>query len=390
MIDFEIPEAVELVRQTVARFVDERLLPLEPEVEFDDEQIAPATRHELRNSLDALGLLDLVLPEQEGGAGFGARDMLVIQEERGRSTIGFDLWGPRRLPAVLRRLPPDRVAVYERLAARDELRGALCLTEPGGGSDPASLKTTFERRGDDYVINGAKTFISGAHHANYATVYARERGSTGREGISAFLVETDTPGFQVVRVIPVHGRPHIVVADPCEVALDNVVVPAANRLTGDGGEGWGRAQADLGGVRFALAIRSVALARRCLQMAIDYARQRETFGERLADRQAIQFMLADSYMEIQSTRWMTYRGAWKIDRREDARQDISACKVLATEMLWRVSDRAIQIHGGIGLSKDLPLERIHRNARVDRIIEGPNEVHRWVIARNLLNDRVTI
>ena len=180
------------------------------------------------------------------------------------------------------------------------------------------------------------------------------------------------------------------VADPCEVALDNVVVPVANRLTGEGGEGWGRAQSDLGGIRFALAIRSVALAKRCLQMAVDYSRTRETFGQRLAERQAIQFMLADSYMEIQSTRWMTYRGAWKLDRREDARQDISACKVLATEMLWRVSDRAIQIHGGLGLSKDLPLERIHRNARVDRIIEGPNEVHRWVIARNLLADRVSI
>ena len=123
-------------------------------------------------------------------------------------------------------------------------------------------------------------------------------------------------------------------------------------------------------------------------MAIDYSRQRETFGQPLADRQAVQFMLADSYMEIQSTRWMTYHGAWKLDRGDDARQEISACKVLATEMLWRVSDRAIQVHGGLGLTKDLPLERIHRNARVDRVIEGPNEVHRWVIARNLLNDRV--
>jgi alkylation response protein AidB-like acyl-CoA dehydrogenase len=389
MVDFEIPEAVQLVRDTIRRFVDERLLPLEQEVGFEDEDIPRERRMELRVELRDLGMLDLQRPEDDGGGGFGQRDMVVVAEEQGRAVIGADLWGAWRFPAVLNRLPEESRRKYFELHERDELRGCLCLTEASSGSDPASMQTYFVRDGDNYVIRGHKMFITGAHQAAYATVYAREQGTEGRDGINAFLVETSNPGFQVLRVIPTMGRPNSVATGACEIVFDDMVVPAYARLSDEGG-GWGMAQGTVGGVRFRMGARSVALAKRCLEMAVAYSKQRITFGEPLSERQGLQFMMADSYIEIQATRLLTLHGAWKLDQGMDARQEISVVKIHATEMLGRVADRAIQIHGGIGVTEDLPLARIYRNARVDRIVDGPNEIHRWVIARNLLRDRVTV
>lgn len=389
MIDFELPEAVRLVGETVHRFVDERVLPLEQEVGFDDDNIAPEARFELRTELRDMGMLDLQQPEADGGAGFGQRDMVAIAEEQGRPLIGADLWGAWRFPAVLDRLPTKSKQKYQQKHERDELRGCLCLTEASSGSDPASMQTYFVRDGDHYVIRGHKMFISGAHVADYATVYAREQGTSGHEGINAFLVETSNPGFQVLREIPTMGHPNSVTTGACEIMFDDMVVPAYARLSGEG-EGWGMAQGTVGGVRFRMGARSVALAKRSLEMAIDYSKQRVTFGKPLSERQGLQFMMADSYIDIQATRLLTSHGAWKLDSGLDARQEISVVKIMATEMLGRVVDRAIQIHGGIGVTEDLPLERIFRNARVDRIVDGPNEVHRWVIARNLLRGHVAV
>ncbi len=389
MIDFETPEAVGLVCGTIDRFVDERLLPLEQEVCFDDERIPRDRRRELRVELQDLGLLDLQAPEADGGGGFGQRDMVAVAEAQGRAVIGADLWGAWRFPAVLDRLPEQSRKHYFDLHERDELSSCLCLTEASSGSDPASMQTYFTRDGDNYVINGHKMFITGGHNADYATVYAREKGTTGRDGVNAFLVETSNPGFDVLRVIPTMGHPNSVATGAAEIVFDEMVVPAYARLSEDGG-GWWMAQGTVGGVRFRMGARSVALAKRSLEMAVDYSKQRVTFGETLSERQGLQFMMADSYIEIQATRLLTLQGAWKLDSGMDARQEISVVKIMATEMLGKVVDRAIQIHGGIGVTEDLPLERIYRNARVDRIVDGPNEVHRWVIARNLLRDRVVV
>ncbi len=389
MIDFEIPEAVQLVCDNIHRFVDERLLPLEQEVKFEDADIPRERRMELRVELRDLGLLDLQRSEEDGGGGFGQRDMVSVAEEQGRAVIGADIWGAWRFPAVLNRLPEESQKHYFELHERDELSGCLCLTEASSGSDPASMQTYFTRDGDNYVINGHKMFITGGQSADYATVYAREKGTTGRDGINAFLVETSNPGFNVLRVIPTMGHPNSVATGAAEIVFDQMVVPAYARLTDEGG-GWGMAQGTVGGVRFRMGSRSVALAKRSLEMAIAYSKQRITFGEPLSERQGLQFMMADSYIEIQATRLLTLHGAWKLDMGMDARQEISVVKIMATEMLGKVVDRAIQIHGGIGVTEDLPLERIYRNARVDRIVDGPNEIHRWVIARNLLRDRIVI
>jgi acyl-CoA dehydrogenase len=387
MIDFEIPEHVRMVRDTVRRFVREHLLPLEREVEYDDEKIPESRHRQLMGMVRELGLRGLQRPVEQGGPGFGQRDMVVVHEEAARSLIGKDLWNSGGVPRELYRLPEDVRQRFVEKAERDELRTCLALTEASSGSDPASMQSYFVRDGDNYVINGHKMFITGAHRADYARVFAREKGTSGRQGIAAFLVDTANPGFKVVRVIPTMGRPSSVGTDACELILDDCVVPAYARLTQEG-DGWSMVQGALGGVRFAMGARSVAYAQRCLEMATEYSKHRVTFGEPLASRQAVQFMLADSYVEIQATRMLTYHGAWKLDQGLDARQEISVVKVFATEMLGRVADRAIQVHGGIGISKDLPLEKIYRDARLDRIVDGPNEVHRWVIARNLLRDGV--
>jgi len=394
MIDFEIPDEIRMVRDTVARFVEERLLPLEQEVAYIEEDIPPDTWRSLRTQLRELGLLNLTRPVSKGGAGLNQRDMVVVQEAQGRSLFGGDLWREWGMPEILKRFPEKQQQKFEALAERDELYTCFCLTDPTSGSDPSSMRTSFVRDGDRYIINGSKIFISGAAKASYATVYAREEGTSGREGIHTFLVDTDEPGFKP-RVISTMGRPSSVSSDACEISLEDCATPLSCRLTGGeseaksgGGSGWGAAQNTLAAIRFAMGARTVALATRCLEMALDYSKQRTTFGEVISKRQSVQNMLADSYTEINTTRLMTLYGAWKQDQGQDARQEISMIKILATETLFNVADRAIQIYGGMGLTKDLPLERIFRNARVDRIVDGPNEVHRWVIARNLLRDGI--
>ncbi len=388
MIDFETPDEVRMVRDTIARFVEEKLIPLEQEVGFIEEDIPADTWRGLRTQLRELGLLDLTKPVSEGGAGFGARDMTVIQEAQSRSLFGGDLWRGYGVPEMLKRFSPEQYEKFRAKAEADELYSCFCLTDPTSGSDPSSMVTSFRRDGDRYLINGRKIFISGAHKASYATVYAREEGTTRKDGINTFLVDTDQPGFSP-QVIPTMGRPSSVSSDACEVVLEDCISPENCRLTGDGSGGWGQAQSTLGGIRFAMGSRSVALATRCLEMALEYSKQRSTFGDIISTRQSVQNMLADSYTQISATRLMTYYGAWKQDQGLDARQEISMLKIMATEMLNHVSDCAIQIHGGMGITKALPLERIFRNARVDRIVDGPNEVHRWVIARNLLRDGIT-
>ncbi len=386
MIEFEIPNEVSMVRDTIARFVNEKLLPLEQEVEFEEKNIPTETMHALRAQLRDLGLLSLTLPVSSGGAGFGHRDMVVVQEAQARSLFGGDLWRGFGMPEVLNRFTPEQQAKFKDKADRDELRSCFCLTDPTSGSDPSSMQTSFIRDGDHYVLNGRKIFISGADVADYAILYAREQGTSRKEGINSFLVDTDDEGF-TAKVIPTMGRPSSTSSDACEVWVEDLIVPENCRLTGEG-SGWGNAQGTLGGIRFAMGARSVGLATRCLEMALEYSKQRVTFGESISKRQAVQNMLADSYTEIQATRLLTLHGAWKQDQGMDARQEISMVKIMSTEMLGNVVDRAIQIHGGMGVTKQLPLERIYRNARVDRIVDGPNEVHRWVIARNLLAEGI--
>ncbi len=253
------------------------------------------------------------------------------------------------------------------------------ITEPSGGSDPAgSIQCRAVRDGDHYVLNGTKIFTSHAHEAEWGVVFTRTDPGAGRGGITAFIIEKGTPGFtpRPFKVLRTSALPNVVHFEDCRI-------PVAQRLGPEGG-GLSLCMDLLTGLRFPYSACNVGIGVAALRMAIDHAKQRKTFGELLARRQAIQWMLADSEVELRAARWLIWDGAWKSDRKEDARMEASVAKLYSSEVLGRVVDRAVQIHGGYGVSKEFPLERWYREARIRRIGEGPSEVHRMVIARNLL------
>ncbi|MDO8673862.1 MAG: acyl-CoA dehydrogenase family protein, partial [Dehalococcoidia bacterium] len=224
----------------------------------------------------------------------------------------------------------------------------------------------------------SKIFITRGDKADAVLVFARVPGTVGRQGVTCFLVDKGTAGFRVTRSVQTIRPLH-----PAELLFDNCVVPDANRV-GDIGRGFSLAQKHLMFGRITYAARPLGMAERSLRMSIDYSKQSVTFGQPISNRQAVQWMLADSDIEIRAARWLTWDAAFKAEKGEDVRHEAAIAKVYATEMIGRVVDRAIQIHGGLGLTKDLILERWYREARVMRIGEGPSEIQRFIIARNLL------
>jgi acyl-CoA dehydrogenase len=258
----------------------------------------------------------------------------------------------------------------------------VAISEPSGGADPArSIRTTAVRDGDEYVLNGTKTWISAANYSDWGVVFART--SPGRRGVSCFIVEANTPGLTMTPI------PVIRSWYPCELSFVDCRVPAEN-LIGEEGRGFELAQEWLIHGRVPYAAATLGIASAALRMAIEHARNREVFGGRLAEKQAIQWMIADSDMEIRAARALVYQAAWKADSGQDYKFEASACKVFATETAGRVVDRCVQIFGGKGEAKELPLERWYREMRIKRIGEGPSEVHRMVVARDLLSGRVQV
>ena len=382
-MDFEYPEAVRMIRDTVKRFMDEEVIPLEKQ--YHDDHLPKEVAQELMGKIQAIGMWNLSVPEDYGGGGLGALDMYPIREELGKSILGAghasgNLFSAR-VPAQLYGASESVKERYLYPALRGEKTTFFAQSEAGSsGSDPASMETTAVRDGDDWVINGSKFWISYAHEADFGVVFAvTDKEKRNRGGITAFLVDRDTPGWRVVRRIDTLGgpgrRPNELVFEDCRVPHEQVL--------GEVGQGFVIAQKTLNRNRLGMGPGSVGKAERALKMGVAYSEQRRTFGELLADRQAVQWMLVDSAIEIHATRWMSLHAAWRADQGEDIRMEASMVKVFATEMLWKVVDRMIQIHGGVGFTTDLPLESMLRNARGNRIVEGPSEVHRMAIARHL-------
>ncbi len=381
-MDFGLSEEVTMIRGAVKQFVDQELLPLEREYNYDEFYLPREKRAELTQKVKDAGLGGLYVPNEYGGPGIGFVGRVAVQEQIHSTLVGYSAFG-KPVYEGLFLCNAEQKEKYLVPALWGYKKACAGITEPISGADPSMMETYAEPRDGKYVINGRKIFISGADKADFLLFYARLRGTSGREGVTCFLMDTDLPGFNVERQIQVLGMPTGTEGDlPCEVSLENVEVPAVNVL-GQPGKGWQVLQSSLGGVRLGFGPRTVAISERCLKMARDYANGRVTFGRPLADRQAIQWMLADSAIAIESLRWMSYHAAWKLDQGLDARIEISMLKVLGSETLGKVADRAIQIHGAVGVSKDLPLEQIYRGARADRIVDGPNEVHRAVIARSI-------
>jgi (R)-benzylsuccinyl-CoA dehydrogenase len=392
-MDFELPESARMIRDTVRAFARKELIPHEPliirrEAERgfkDDPLIPPELDEQLQAKAREIGLWGIDVPEEFGGQDLGMLAKCLVIEELKNSIVPFI--PPPESPNLhlLKQLcRGPQVDNYLLPYASGKKKSCLALSEPGAGSDAAGIKMKAERRNGKWVLNGQKTWISNARRADFMIVVAVTDPKKGtRGGMTAFLVDKGTPGVTIPVSYPMIGE-----YQPYAVFFDNVELEDGQVL-GEVGDAFIPLSNRLGVRRLDIASRCLGLATRCLGMMIEYANTRKTFGSLLADRQSMQWFIADSYQEIEMVRLITYRTAWKIDSGvTDFRLDGSMIKIQATEMIQRVVDRAIQMHGGMGLSKELPLEYIARMARVLRIVEGPSEVHRWVVARDLLRNGV--
>ncbi|HET7701132.1 MAG TPA: acyl-CoA dehydrogenase family protein [Candidatus Limnocylindria bacterium] len=378
-MDLELPEELRLLQQSVRRFVDETLAPHEREIEEKDE-----ISGDLIRAMGDAGLFGIGHDERWGGQGFGKLGYCVAIEQAGR--VNASLWnvvgGSAGLCGTAIEIGgPD--AVRERYLPQifaGEKIGAYGLSEPGAGSDAGSLKTAAVRRGDEYVIDGFKTFITNAPIADVFVIFANVAPDRGSKGITAFVVERDTPGLEIGTndaKMGLHG------STTAQLFFSNMRVPAANRV-GEEGQGFRIALATLDTGRLGLAAHSVGIAQRLLEASTQYAKSRVQFGKPISANQAIQWMLADAATEIHAARLMVYDAAARADRGERITQRAAMTKLFATEMLGRVADAAVQIHGGMGFMRELWIERAYRDARITRIYEGTSEVQRMVIAGALL------
>ena len=389
MIDFTIPPDLDQLRQRVAEFVRAEVLPVESGdldgVDFD--QYPPLQT--LRDKARAAGLWAPHLPKEWGGLGVGPLGMALISQELGVSALAplaLNCAAPDEgnMHLLLHAATPAQLEKYLRPLASGAMRSCIAMTERDvAGSDPQGLRTHAVQEGEDWVINGEKWFISGAHGAGLAIVVALTDpdAKDPHERYSLFLVDGDAPGWNVIREIPVMGTHSP--GGHCEVKLDDVVV-SEDALLGKRGEGFKLAQVRLGPARLAHCMRWIGMAQRALDLATERARSRDAFGGKLSEKQAIQWMLADSAMELYASRLMVLHSAWLIETGQNYRQEVSFAKVYISEALNQIVDRALQICGSLGYSKDMPLERFYRDARAARIYDGASEVHRMVIARNVI------
>ena len=387
-MNFELADEDRMLKDLVRRFVQNELMPLEAatlEREAAGQGLGVTTEERAR--IDAvsreLGLWGLDAPSDIGGTDLPAVSLVGVNEEMGRTITPYTL-------------PPDSPNLRMLMATVNERQreaylapyvagktiSAIGISEPGAGSDPAAMTTRAERDGDDWVLNGRKLWISRAAEADFTIVMAvTDKERRARGGITAFLVDKDSPGFNVLRRIPMIGG-----AYTYEIALEDCRVEGW-KVLGREGHGFAPMQLRLGTRRIEMAAWSIGMASRALDMMCEFAPQRVTFGQPLSERQAVQWWIADAATKIHAARLMTYECAWKLDQGRDVRIEISMIKAFATEMAWEVVDHAMQCFGAMGMTKELPLQLMASRLRTMRIFDGPTEVHKWVVARDLLGGR---
>jgi acyl-CoA dehydrogenase len=380
-LNFDVPEEIRILKDTVRKFVDRELIPIERTARVNNK-LKPEVRADLVAKAAALGLSGYDVPREYGGLGMGLVARVTVWAELGRSIAlpsrGGDIFGPNVSP-ILYQLNEAQKVKYLLPTIRGELNWCLAQTEPDAGADPGSMRTTAVWHGDHYIINGLKRFITGADDAHYAQLIAatdRAKGSHG--GISAFIVDMKSPGVRLLR------SQELVIDDrPWEIAFENVKVPVEDRI-GEEGDGFRHAQHWLNVGRIRHGARSIGVIERCLELGTKYAKQRVTFGQPLASRQAVQWMLADTFMEQHQLRLMVYDAAWKYDQGRDIRAEAYMAKIFGDTQSFRAADRCMEIHGGMGLATELPIEKFWRDQRSMMITEGPIEVLKMALARHVL------
>ncbi|MHC5308266.1 acyl-CoA dehydrogenase family protein [Bartonella sp. LJL80] len=366
------------IRDVARQFAREQLLP--GAAERDRSHQFP--RAQLQK-LGELGFLGMLVPEIYGGSQMGVLPYALALEEIAAgdgacSTIMSVHSSVGCVPIVRYGTPEQKAAFLPKLASGEWI-GGFALTEPQAGSDASALQCRAEKQGNDYVINGAKQFITSGKNGQIIIVFAVTDRNAGKKGISAFIVPTETPGYEVVRVEDKLG---LHASDTCQLAFSNMRIPAEN-LLGQEGEGYRIALSNLEGGRIGIAAQAVGMARAAYEAALAYAQDRQAFGEAIIKNQAVHFMLADMKTQIEAARLLVLHAAELRDAGLPCLTQASMAKLFASEMAEKVCSHAIQIHGGYGYLKDFPVERIYRDVRITQIYEGTSEIQRLVIARDL-------
>ncbi|MBI2868448.1 MAG: acyl-CoA/acyl-ACP dehydrogenase [Chloroflexi bacterium] len=387
---FPIPEDLKMLQATVRKFVQEELLPVEKQVETTDE-FPDDIRLPLKKKAVALGLWNYTMPREYGGGGVNTLGRVLACEELGQVSIAVGLTGgivggPRSgmgKGGEFAHATRQQIDKYFLPVLRGEQECFMALTEPNAGSDLGAIETRAVKDGNSWVLNGRKTYVTAIDVSHFGLVLAVSDWEKRRKGgISCFIVERNNPGLKLVRQIPLMGRRSL---HSYEVELNDCRVPAEN-LFGEAGHGLEVAASELGATRIECAATCIGVAQRALKMAKDYAKKRVTFGEPLARRQTIQNMITHAEEDIYASRLMIWDAATDADEGKDINVKAMMIKAFATERAVRIINDAMQIHGGLGYTRDLPLEMMYRDVRLYTIGEGGTELLEWVIARNLLKD----
>jgi len=381
-MDFGLSEEQNMVVETVRAFVENELYPLEAELERTGDLPREIAMDIQRKVLD-MGFFAPNIPEEYGGGGLDNLTFALLERELGRTAMGLNHWWGR--PSnILCACTPEQRERYLIPCVRGERHDALAMTEPDAGSDVRGMKCFARRDGGDWVINGTKHFISHADIADFVITFiatGEEETPRGtKKRITCFLIDRDTPGFEIR---PGYNSVSHRGYNNCILNFDDCRVPDA-QILGEEGKGFEVANDWLYATRITVATMCVGRARRVFDMAADWCATRKQFGQTIGKFQGTSFKVADMITEIDAADWLTLASAWKLDQGQDANREIASAKLYASEMLARVTDAAIQIHGGMGLMDDLPLERFWRDARVERIWDGTSEIQRHIISRSIL------
>ena len=383
--NWDLPEEYKMLRETVRRFMDKEVRPAEDQVAHDANALPPVVGARLQQRARQMGLWCMQTPAEYGGAGLNLLGQCVVAEEAAKCRMGlyFPAAGSfgQDPPKVIFRGNRQQIERYGMRTVREGLSTFVAISEPSGGSDPArSITTRAQRQGDRYIVNGAKMWISYIDQADWGVLYARTGEAGDRGGITAFVIDPKRKGIELRRIGLMRSH------QPYEVHFDNYEIPVEDRL-GEEGQGFALAEEWLVHARVPYAAASIGVAQASLELALNWARQRKTFGQLLSERQAIQWMMVDSEMDLRSARLLTWQAAWKGDRGENIKTEAAIAKVYATEAAGRVVDRCMQVLGAMGMTHEMPMERWYRELRIRRVGEGPSEVQRMLVARELFSGR---
>ncbi|MBP02266.1 MAG: hypothetical protein CMM25_05615 [Rhodospirillaceae bacterium] len=377
-MNFDLPEETQMLKDMVRRFVNTELMPLEKTLHDrkNSYEIPSEIKVELDKKVSELGLWAMDAPVEIGGAGLGLLDHCVVIEEAFRCTAARSLWSSLFFPVLNELGSKEQIERYLIPSVRGDFHGAAAYSEPNAAGDLAGIQTTAEKVDGGWNLNGNKCWISHALTAKFFLVLARLKGTSRHDGITWFIVDSNTDGFSIGREQHmVHGQ------STYELFFNNCRV-SDHQLLGKPNQGWAAGEAALYRGRVLISARALGIAQRCYEMMVEYSSQRHTFGKPLSSRQAIQWMVADSAIDIHASRLMVYNAAWRAQDGQDVRSEMAMIKVFTAEMVSRVVDRAVQIHGASGLSDETILERCYRDVRPMRIYEGSSEAMRSVIAKN--------